>query len=445
MNANTLLPDPVVADSAPTGEPTPLEPTVLPVPSPRLRQADREQMISTMRFEELLPKEHDARIVWNFVEKLDLTDLYEKIRSLEGGPGRPAIDPRILVALWIYATLEGVGSARALDVLCVEHNAFRWLCGGVSVNYHTLADFRVKHDTFLDNVLTHSVAVLREQELVDLNRVAQDGMRVRASAGAASFRRRPTLEECLREAREQVDRLRQELASDPSVTLRQAKAQERAAREREERVRKALDRLPELEAKKKAQDQDKARASTTDPEATVMKMADGGFRPAYNVQFGTDTTSQVIVGVTVTTCGSDQGEMAPMVEQIHKRYETYPDAMLVDGGFVKKEDIEAVSVPEKGCTVYAPVPKPKKEETDRHAPKPNDSPAVAEWRQRMGTAEAKEIYKDRAATAECVNAQARNRGLVQLLVRGLEKVKTIALWFAIAHNLMRTVSLGARF
>ena len=168
-----------------------------------------------------------------------------------------------------------------------------------------------------------------------------------------------------------------------------------------------------------------------------MKMGDGGFRPAANVQFATDTASQVITGVDVTGRGSDQGEMAPMVEQHQERYGAYPQDVLVDGGFAKKEDIDAVSAPEKGCTVYAPVPKPKKEERDRHKPLPGDSVAVAQWRQRMGTEEAKEIYKERAATAECVNAIARNRGLRQFTVRGLEKIKTVVLWYVLAHNMMR--------
>src|ERR1700758_278061 len=224
-------------------------------PQPRLRTVDRQQLLPAMPLEDLLDTDHQARIVWDFVAGLDLSPLYARIRAVEGGPGRPAIDPRILTAVWLYATLEGVGSARALDWLCANHNAFRWLAGGVPVNYHTLADFRVAEVDFLDRVLTHSVAVLRDQDLVDLNRVAQDGMRVRASAGAASFRRRPTLEECLQQAQEQVQRLRAELEADPGeANRRQRQAQERAAREREERIRQALERVPELEAKKKADD-----------------------------------------------------------------------------------------------------------------------------------------------------------------------------------------------
>jgi transposase len=414
-------------------------------PQPRLRTVDRQQLLPAMPLEDLLDTDHQARVVWDFVSQLDLSLLYARIRAVEGGPGRPAIDPRILTAVWLYATLEGVGSARALAWLCEHHNAFRWLAGGVSVNYHTLADFRVAEVDFLDRVLTHSVAVLRDQDLVDLNRVAQDGMRVRASAGAASFHRRRTLEEHLHGAQEQVQRLKQELDHDPAAPgRRQAAAQRRAAREREERLRQALARMPELEAKKKAGEVDKARASSTDPEATVMKMADGGFRPAYNFQFSTACSSQAIVGVEVTTTGSDLGQIAPMNEQIHERHAVYPKEALVDGGFAKHQDIAAAAAQGEGCTVYAPVPKPKDPRQDGYAPHDGDSPAVAEWRARMATEPARQIYKERAATAECVNAQARNRGLVRLLVRGAKKVRAIALWYAIAHNVMCGVRLRAR-
>jgi transposase len=412
--------------------------------APRLRRADRQILLPAMPLEDLLTPEHHARTIWQFVQGLDLTPLYQTIRAVEGKPGRSATDPQILVALWLYATVEGIGSARALDYLCTHHHGFRWICGGVSVNYHSLADFRVGHLEFLDDLLTHSVATLMEQHLVDLNRVAQDGMRVRASAGAASFRRRPTLEECLQAAQTQVQRLRAELETDPGEAHRQQQqARERAAREREARIRKALERMPEMEAKKKTDDKAKARVSTTDPEATVMKMADGGFRPAYNVQLSTATAGQVIVGVEVTTSGSDMGQLAPMVEQIGDRFGVYPRDVLSDGGFAKHEDIEAVSAPDKGCVVYAPVPEPRDPSHERYAPHAGDSPAVAAWRARMATAEAQAIYKERAAVAECVNAQARNRGLVRVLVRGLRKVKAIALWFAVAHNVMRALSLRA--
>ena len=422
----------------------PAEPPAL-AGRPRLRTANREQIVfRTAALDELIPCDHPARTVWDYVEGLDLSPLYQSIKSVVGNPGRPCIDPKILMALWLYATIDGVGSARQLDALCRSHDAYRWILGDVPINYHTLADFRTAHGELLDQLLSQSVAVLMAEGLVDLNRVAQDGMRVRASAGAASFRRRPTLEEALAEAEAQVQALRAELQDDPAAgNRRQQKARERATRERAERIKGAWDRLPELEAKKKPEDRQKARCSTTDPEATVMKMPDGGFRPAYNVQFSTATDSQIIVGVDVVTVGSDAGQMAPMVEQIESRYDQTPHEVLVDGGFAQHEQIDAVSAPEVGCTVYAPVPAPKDRQVDRYAPKPGDSPAVAAWRSRMASAEAQTTYKERAATAECVNAQARNRGLIQLRVRGRLKAKAIALWHALAHNLMRAVSLRA--
>jgi hypothetical protein len=313
------------------------------------------------------------------------------------------------------------------------------------MNYHTLSNFRVDHSEFLDNLLTQSVATLVHEGLVTLDRVAQDGMRVRASAGAASFRRRKTLEECQAEAKEQVEALAKELEEDPAASnRRQDGARRRAARERSERIQQALAEMAEVEAKKKADEKDKARVSTTEPAARVMKMGDGGFRPAHNVQFATDTQGQVIAGVDVVNTGSDQGQMSPMVEQIDERYDKTPPEFLVDGGFAKHEDIEKVSTAEAGTKVYAPVPKPKKDsDRDPHQPLPGDSEIIAEWRVRMGTPEAKEIYKDRASTAECVNAIARNRGLQRFLVRGVRKVRAVVLWFAIAHNLMRAAALRA--
>jgi len=411
----------------------------------RVKRAQRDQVeMQVASLDSLLPEDHRARVVWEYVEGLDLGALYEPIRSVEGRAGRDAIDPKILLALWLYATLEGVGAARELERLCEGHVAYRWICGGVSVSYHTLSDFRTAHPQVLDDVLTQSVATLMHEGLVTLERVAQDGMRVRASAGAASFRRRKTLQQCQGEAQEQVQALAKELEGDAAAgTRRQRAARQRAARERAERIGKALEELEKIESRKRGQDKEKARASTTDPQARVMKMADGGFRPAQNVQLATDTASQVIVGVDVVNTGSDQGQMPPMTNQLEQRYGKVPAETLVDGGFVKKEDIERVSAPQGGTKVYAPVQKPKREDRDPHQPLAGDSATIGEWRQRMGTAQAKEIYKERAATAECVNAISRNRGLRQFLVRGLQKVRTVVLWFAIAHNLMRAVALRA--
>ena len=404
---------------------------------------NRAQMeFRTVDLESLLPPDHAARAVWDFVESLDLSLLYAKIQSVEGGAGRPALDPRVPMALWLYATVEGVGSARALERLTLQHDAYRWILGGASVNYHSLSDFRVQQEEFLDRVLTQSVAVLMEQKVVTLKRVSQDGIRVRANAGAASFRREPSLETCLQEAQEQVKLLREELEKDPEATnRRQAAARQRAVEDRQSRVQAALAQMAEVTAKKPSAAKDKARVSTTDPEARVMKMGDGGFRPAYNGQFAVDTETQIVVGVEVSNSGSDQGQLVPMLEQLEERYEVVPTQSLVDGGFAGLKDIEKAS--EMGTEVYAPVAKPKNKSRDPYVPLATDSPVIAQWRQRMGTPEAKEIYKQRASTVECVNALARNRGLHRLLVRGLPKARAVFLWFAIAHNLMRTLSLGA--
>lgn len=426
--------------------------------------------------ESLLPEGHRARIVWGFVQGQDLQALYAGIKAVEGGAGRAAIAPEILYALWLYATLEGVGSARKLARLTQEHDAYRWICGGVQVNYHTLSDFRSQSGEALDGLLSENVAGLMAAGVVKLKGVAQDGMRVRASAGAGSFRREEKLKGYLEAARAQVQALKQEVADDPGAEERGRKAaRQRAASAREARIEAALKRLAELAAIKQRQGKkaEEARASTTDAEATVMKMGDGGFRPAYNIEFGSDTASQVIVGVDVVTTGSDMAQMAPMVEQVVKRCGAAPENWLVDGGFPAHDQIDAVA---EQTRVIAPVPKPKTTSKDKkskqddppsdpggteeaaalatgksasappaadpHQRKPGDSPAVGDWRERMGADDIKELYKQRAAVAECVNAQARNRNLVLLLVRGLKKVKAVAYLYALAHNLMRMISLA---
>jgi transposase len=409
----------------------------------RLRHAVRNQIeFQECSLDELLPEEHEARIVWAYVCGLDLSELRSRIQAVEGGPGQAPADPRLLLSLWLYATLRGVGSARELNRLCADHIAYRWICGGVSMNYHTLSDFRTQHVELLDRLLSESVASLMAEGLVTLDRVAQDGMRVRASAGAASFRRQPTLEEALAQAEEQLRRLKQELDADPAACKsRTQAARQRAAEERAQRIRAALEQLPQAAKAKQPKDRAKARVSTTDADSRVMKMADGGFRPAYNVQLATATDSQVITGVEMTNAGGDLGQMAPMIEQHQERYDEKPKEALVDGGFAKIDDIDKVE--QGGTTVYAPVRPPRGSTRDAHTPRAGDTPAVAQWRQRMATDEAKVIYRQRAATAECVNALARNRGLQRLLVRGLRKVKAVALWYALAHNLMRAVALRA--
>jgi transposase len=379
----------------------------------RLRMAERRQVeLRAISLEDLVPADHRVRLVWRFVEGLDLSGFQAAIKAVEGQPGHPPADPRILVALWLFATIEGIGSARAVARLCDEHIAYQWLCGGVGMNAKTLADFRVDHGTLLERLLVDSFTALVRAGVASLDRIAQDGVRVRASAGAASFRRDSTLEGCRSAAEQAVRDLRAEVNGDPgALSRRQAAARQRAAEERERRVREALAVTRELRAQQEEKARREAeraarqaaqatageaapakerpkepRASTTDAQARIMKMADGGYRPAYNVQFASDTRSGAIAGVSVDTVGSDMGKMAPMNEALAADYGQRPGQHLADGGFAKLADIADLA--HAGVVVYVPVPTPRNAERDRYAPLPGDPPEVAAWRERMNTDDA---------------------------------------------------------
>lgn len=412
----------------------------------RLREPTRTDITPVPAvLERLLPEGHLARLVWEATGLLDLTPFYTGLVVTKEGPGRAAASPRLLVALWLYAFSQGITSARRLANLCVEDLAYIWLCGGVTMNYHSLSDFRVAHGAALEQLMIMVLGRLLHAGLVQLEHGAQDGVRVRASAGASSFRRRPTLEKCWQEARTLVEALpaaeeeeaEEEDGDDDPPSGGQRAARERAARERLARLEAALAELPEVQAAKHSQkERDNARVSTTDPQARVMRMADGGFRPAYNLQFTVDSAHGAVIGVRATNGGSDMNQMPPMVKQARQWCGgKLPKYWLMDGGFSSVEAIKLGAA--EGMCVLSPVPAPRHKGQDRYAPRPGDPPAVVAWRQRMMTAEAKETYKLRAATVEWFNAQARMRyGLQQLRVRGLLKVQCIALWTAITHNLL---------
>lgn len=441
--------------SALTMEETTIEPGVKVAPSHlrgiRVKRPVRNQTEMIVRdLDSLVAEDHPVRAIWEFLGRLDLSAFYQSIKVALDKPGRPASDPQVLLALWVYATVEGIGSARRLAKLTEEHDVYRWLRGGVPVDYHLLAEFRVTHQEEIDDLITQAVAVLLKAGVVELKRVSQDGMRVRASAGSSSFRRDRSLKKCLEEAREQVKRVAQEREHpDRETSQREQAARERAAREREERIEQALRQLPQVQAVKERQKKHagkakaarvkEARVSTTDPSARTMKMADGGFRPAYNVQYATDTRSQVIVGVDVTNQGTDQGQALDMERQVEKRTGKQPESYLVDGGFVDLQDIKVME--QKGIEVYAP-PKDNRGREVSYGKGAAGTPEVAAWRGRMRTQEAKGIYKQRAATSECVNALMRTRyGLQQFTVRGLPKVLGAVLLTVLAHNLLRWISL----
>lgn len=410
----------------------------------RVVEVNRAQTrLVTLDLEAMLAADHQARAVWTFVERLDLDEFYARIRSREGKAGRPATDPQIFLALWIYATLDGVGSAREIARLCEYHLAYQWICGGVKVNHHSLSDFRNEATDLLNGLLTQSVTILVSEGLVELRRVAQDGMKVRASAGASSFRTRTGLKKLQKMARQQVERLAKEIEDDPgAATRREEAAKKKAADDRAKRIDRALAEMAEAERRKRSNNGKKkkeARTSTTDPSARVMKMADGGFRPAYNVHFVSDTASKVIIAADVDNIGTDTHAMVPLAGQIEERYKVRPEEWLADGGCTSLSNIDRME--ERGCRIFAPL-RQRRSGRNPEEIRPTDSEAVQHWRQRMTTDEAKQIYRERGATAELVNAQCRAQGLLQFLVRGARKVQAVALIQALTHNMRRGWALA---
>ena len=415
----------------------------------RLRLPQRNQVVwKAQCIDELLPPDHQARVVWSVVCGLELSAFHEPIKARQGVVGRDATDPRVLVALWLYASLRGIGSARELARRCQESRPFQWLCGDVTLNHRLLSDFRTDHGQALEKLFASVIATLVKKDLVKVKRISQDGVRARASAGSSSFRRSQTLAK-LREAAQEHMRQLGELLEDPEksagLSARERAAKRKAARERQKRIEEAMKLIPQLQErqeraakrlskKQKKEQQSEPRASTTDSEAMRMKMGDGGYRPAVNVQLAADTDSRAIVGVDVTNQGVDYEQSEPMRQQVEQTTGQKVQEHLVDGGYVKNEVIERAH---GEVTLYAP-PKPPRntdKRADAYQPMASDSPAIAQWRSRMGSEQGKEIYKLRASTSETINAQMRRMGLTQLTVRGLQKAKCVVLWSALAYNL----------
>lgn len=419
---------------------------------PRTVKPQRDQMeMMLFSIDQLIPNDHRARLVWKYVEKLDLSKFLLKIESIENSVGRPATDPHILLCLWLYATIEGIGHGRLIERYCSEHNAFKWICGGVNVNYHTINEFRVNNEECLNELITQSIAIFMVQNLITLEEVSQDGIKVRANAGASSFRRKDRLKNFQKIASAHVERLNQERLKPNSDIISHKKVVEKQkAVDRENRINNAIEELNKITERKKKvlkkqrkklakAKEDKIRVSTTDPESRVMKMGNGGYNPAYNIQLATDVKTQVIVGLRVSNQEMDMGLMSQMQEQVINTFNIKPKKWLVDGGYVQHEDIDKVAQINPDCTIYMP-PRNSKDPSS-YIPNENDSKYVKEWRINMGKIESKEIYKNRAATSECINANARNRGLQQFFVRGMSKVTSQMSLFVIVHNMIRSWKL----
>lgn len=412
----------------------------------RLRQPERHQIAyRDVCWDQLLSENHVARDVWAFCQNLDLSELYVPIKATVGKPGRDKTEPRVLFALWLLATIEGRWSARNLEKLTERDLAYIWMRGEVPLNHHMLSDFRVQHGDLLEKTLTDSIAVLHQQGLIKLQTIGHDGMRVRASAGSSSFRKADSLEEALVVAKAHVEEVRRQEAENQDEDLRRQAARRRAACEKQQRIEHALLELEDLQRRHDkrgknngTQQRGEPRASTTDPEARRMKMGDGGIRPAMNVQFASDGDAQVIVGVEVTSQGSDAGLMKPMFEHVCHAYGVVPENYLVDGGFNKKTDIGYLE--NQGTKVFAPLYLERKQLADGKDPyqaRAGESKAMTQHRQRMGTEEGKAMRKRRSQIAEFPNAVCRNDGLTQFRVRGLAKAKAQTLWHALAHNFRR--------
>ena len=409
----------------------------------RMRLADRSQVgMHFCSIDELVPMDHQVRVIWEAVCQMDLSGFEASIQTREFNQGRSANDVRVMVGLWLWAAVNNVSRGRRLELLCERDVTFKWMCGCLSMNYHTLNDFRVGHQKALDQLFTATLGRLMHAELVTVTRISQDGLRVRASAGGKSFRRRPTLEACLAEAEAHLADLTKEQNSPDNEPVQQQEDAGKAAlaADRLKRVRQALEEITKVEASKTKQHDKKKRekppyASTTDPEARMMKMPNGGFNAAYNVQLAVDPVSRAIVGVEVSNGGGDAPLSEPMREQVEKRTGQKVAEHLMDGGYVNLNTIEQATT--QGVTIYAPVPEANKN-IDRFARRPDDSDAIADWRSRMGSETGKELYKQRASTSETINADVRTyRGLAPFSVRGIAKTSCVVLWSALAYNLMR--------
>lgn len=420
-----------------------------PLGAPRLREPARDQIeLRSVDIDSLIGADHRMRVIWDYVEGLDLSELEDRIKAREHRAGHPAAAPRLLLGLWLYATSDGVGSARALARLCTTDDIYRWLCGGVSVNYHSLADFRVGCADLLDRLLSEHLAALAKASLVDLETLAQDGVRIRANAGAGSFRREATLDRQLALAQAVVEELKRETDADPGASNQRIRAaKERAARERSARVQAAKAALAEIKRKRQELD-DKGgngkkpkepRASTTDPQARVMKMADAGFRPAYNVQVLSAAGETIVAAIKVENTGSDRGLLRPMMQDWAARNGRFAQRHLVDGGFCSAEDIEWAH--SQGIEVYCP-PTQSKSGADPYQPRPRDREGVVAWRARMASEAGKAQYKARTI-CECIHARWRNWDLRQVSVRGIEKVRAVVLWYALTNNILEGHRLAA--
>jgi len=403
-----------------------------------------------------LPDDHRARLVWAFVEGLDLSEFYDRIKARDAVAGRPATDPRVVLAVWLYATLEGIGSARAIDRLCQQHAADRWLCGGAPINHDLLATFRRENAVLLDRLLTPSVTGLIAEKLITLEEMAIDGTKVRACAGRGSMSQRKRLESIEKAVAERIAELKSELDKDPGEPERRRKKRAlQAAEERARRVERARQKLAALtqeqavRAKRHAKEEaekGEPKVSVSDPEVRVMRLADGAVAPAWNVQVA--TSNGFIVGIDPTDRRNDSGLATGVVEQIAQRSNRVPQRLLADTRAMTQDDIVQLGEAHPALRVYSP-PAPQrlavKPETERKRrwSRRREPPAVTAWRARMASEEGQETYRRRKLT-ERAHGIIKNRGMSRFLVHSREKVRAVCVLQALALNLSWANTLRRR-
>jgi transposase len=482
----------------------------------RTKSVDRSQVVfSPVDVDRLIEEDHPARAIWELTGQVDLQAFYAPIQAVQGAAGRAPWDPQVLASLWIYALSRGISSAREIARRCGFEPPFQWLCGMETINYHTLSDFRTAHGQALQELFVEVLGVLSGEGLVSLERVMHDGTKIKACASGDSFRREEKLRAHLEAARQQVEALSQSESEEPS---RQGAAQQRAAREREPRVKQALEELEQIRrTKHEAKEKESARASLSDPQARVMKQPDGGYAPSYNVQISTEASHKIMVGVGVSQNGSDYGELVGGVERVEQNLEAKPEQVVADGGFTSRENILALKAQgidfigsigeqqakgasalqyhgvapefsvqafsydaaqdlyrcpagqtlrragqgesrpgvvqcqyraERGVCQTCPFKAkccPKADQQGRTVTRSVEVPEVRQFRQKMQTPQAQEIYRQRAPVAEFPNAWIKAKlGLRQFRLRGLVKVGLEALWACLTYNIQQWIRLSWR-
>jgi transposase len=422
----------------------------------KLKTSVRNQYeFHSLCLDQLIPEDHKGRHVWDFVSDMDLSACFIDIITYHNEPGRSKIDPKILLTLWIYSILDGNSSARKLEELCLNHDVYKWICGGVAVSRTSLAEFRSVNPRKFDELLTKCLAVMVKNGLLFDSDFSQDGTRVKANAGNNSFRSEDSLKELEAKTTKYLDELKiEEKTSIDAYEKRKLKEKSRKAAEKKNRIKSALENLEEARCEKvingirnhnKPTEEDikNIRASTTDPEVRRMKMGDSGYRLAYNVQFATGLDSRVIYGVDIVKT-LDPGTPPRLMNQVQERLKNLNIVggiknWIADSAYSAKNDIITIANLFPGCFYYAPA-KPQKG-IDPKVHLKNDCDALKAWRDSINSDHVQYIYKKRCSTAEFSNMHVKNQALKEFSVRGLVKVKGMAILHAIAQNISRSFDL----